>query len=48
MRIAPHPDVWPAAVENLVSIGRTIRVVGMMLLVVLMTSATATTTAATT
>ena len=46
MGIAPHPDVRPAAVEDLVSIGRTIRVVRMMLLMVLMTAATTTTTAA--
>lgn len=48
MRISSHPDVGPAAVENLVSIGRTVRVVRMMLLVVLMVTTTATTTAATT
>jgi len=51
MGITPHPDIGPAAIENLVSIGRTIRIVRMMLLVVLVTTAataaTTTTTATT-
>src|SRR5262249_31076681 len=44
--VAAHPDVRPARVENLISIGRTVRIVVVMLLVV-MTAATAAATIAT-
>jgi cell division protein FtsX len=42
--VAAHPHVWPARIENLVSIGRTVGIVGVMLLVV-MAAATAATIA---
>jgi len=43
MRVAAHPDIWAAAVENLVPIGRT---VGIVMLFMMMATATAATTAA--
>jgi cell division protein FtsX len=47
MGIATHPHVRPAAVENLVSIGRTVRIVVMVLLVLIVAATAATIAAAT-
>ena len=47
MRVAAHPYVRPAAIENLIPIGWTVRVLGVVLLVMLVTAATAAIAAAT-